>query len=55
MEPDGLTGLDSILDWPRHERCVEVEVALVLGQAEAVIIGSDLSHEYVAINSDYRS
>jgi len=39
----------------RHERCVEVEIDLGAGAAEATVIGADLTHEYVSENADYRS
>lgn len=41
--------------YPPHERCVEIEVDLAQGDAEAVVIGGDLTHEYVSENADYRS
>jgi len=43
------------VDFPAHERCVEIEVDLGLGDARATILGADLSHEYVSENADYRS
>ncbi len=43
------------VNFPPHERCVEIEVDLGLGQASAVVIGGDLTHEYVSENADYRS
>jgi glutamate N-acetyltransferase/amino-acid N-acetyltransferase len=43
------------VDYPRHERCVEVEIDLGAGDASATVIGADLSHEYVSENADYRS
>lgn len=43
------------VDYPPHERCVEIEVDLGGGAAEAVIFGGDLTHEYVSENADYRS
>jgi len=51
--PDG-TYLPPI-DYPPHERCVEIGVQLGLGSAEAVVLGGDLTHEYVTENADYRS
>jgi len=41
--------------WPAHEKRVEIEIALNMGKASASVIASDLSEEYVRINSDYRS
>ena len=43
------------VDFPAHERCVEIEVDLVLGRAGATVLGGDLTHEYVSENADYRS
>ncbi|KAH9256016.1 glutamate N-acetyltransferase/amino-acid acetyltransferase [Batrachochytrium salamandrivorans] len=42
-------------DFPAHDRVVDVEIDLNLGAASTVVIGSDLSHEYVEVNADYRS
>jgi glutamate N-acetyltransferase / amino-acid N-acetyltransferase len=44
------------VDFPAHERCVEIEIDLgVAGGANAVVLGADLTHEYVSENADYRS
>ncbi len=43
------------VDYPTHERCVEIEVDLGLGGANATVLGGDLTHEYVSENADYRS
>jgi glutamate N-acetyltransferase/amino-acid N-acetyltransferase len=43
------------IDYPPHERCVEVEVELGNGAATAVVLGGDLTHEYISENADYRS
>jgi glutamate N-acetyltransferase/amino-acid N-acetyltransferase len=43
------------IDYPPHERCVEVDVDLGQGAAAATVIGGDLTHEYVSENADYRS
>jgi glutamate N-acetyltransferase/amino-acid N-acetyltransferase len=43
------------VDYPPHERCVEIEVALGAGSAAATVFGGDLTHEYVSENADYRS
>ncbi|HEY0965772.1 MAG TPA: bifunctional glutamate N-acetyltransferase/amino-acid acetyltransferase ArgJ [Opitutaceae bacterium] len=43
------------VDFPAHERSVEIEVDLGRGSAEATVIGGDLTHEYVSENADYRS
>jgi hypothetical protein len=41
--------------YPPHQNFVEIEVELGTGSASAVVLGSDLTHEYVAENADYRS
>ncbi|HVS53218.1 MAG TPA: bifunctional ornithine acetyltransferase/N-acetylglutamate synthase [Opitutaceae bacterium] len=43
------------VDFPRHERCVEIEVDVGNGSASATVLGGDLTHEYVSENADYRS
>jgi glutamate N-acetyltransferase / amino-acid N-acetyltransferase len=43
------------VDFPRHERCVEIEIDLGAGSASATVLGADLTHEYVSENADYRS
>ncbi len=51
---DGLTFRPPV-DYPPHERCVELEVQLGAGAASAEVLGADRSHEYVTENADYRS
>ncbi|CAE8648980.1 unnamed protein product [Polarella glacialis] len=47
---------DSSLKYPPHRRVVDVEVCLGGGgSGQAVVLGSDLTTEYVLINADYRS
>ncbi|MGC4072448.1 MAG: bifunctional ornithine acetyltransferase/N-acetylglutamate synthase [Nibricoccus sp.] len=43
------------VDFPPHERCVEIEVDLASGGGECTVFGGDLTHEYVSENADYRS
>ncbi len=43
------------IDFPPHERCVEIEVDVGNGTAAATVLGGDLTHEYVSENADYRS
>jgi glutamate N-acetyltransferase / amino-acid N-acetyltransferase len=43
------------VDYPTHERCVDIEVDLGLGAANATVLGGDFTHEYVSENADYRS
>jgi glutamate N-acetyltransferase/amino-acid N-acetyltransferase len=51
---DGLT-FKPPLDYPAHERCVEIEIDLRAGPGAAEVLGADLTHEYVTENADYRS
>lgn len=43
------------VDFPPHERCVELAIDLGGGSAKATVLGADLTHEYVSENADYRS
>ncbi|MDB4473629.1 bifunctional ornithine acetyltransferase/N-acetylglutamate synthase [Opitutaceae bacterium] len=43
------------IDYPAHERCVEIDIQMGDGTAEAIVLGGDLTHEYVTENADYRS
>jgi glutamate N-acetyltransferase/amino-acid N-acetyltransferase len=43
------------LDFPPHERCVEIEIEVGNGDSSATVLGGDLTHEYVSENADYRS
>jgi glutamate N-acetyltransferase/amino-acid N-acetyltransferase len=43
------------IDFPPHERCVELNIDLGRGAASARVYGADLTHEYVSENADYRS
>ena len=43
------------IDFPPHERCVELEIEVGNGAASATVLGGDLTHEYVSENADYRS
>ena len=52
--PDGLT-FRAPIDYPPHERSVEIEIDLGLGTGAAEVLGADRSHEYVTENADYRS
>jgi len=43
------------VDFPTHERCVEIELDLGIGGTSATVFGGDFTHEYVSENADYRS
>ena len=51
--PDGL--FRPQVDYPPHERCVEIAIDLGMGRAATTVLGADLTHEYVTENADYRS
>jgi glutamate N-acetyltransferase/amino-acid N-acetyltransferase len=51
---DGLTFRPPV-SFPPHERAVEIEIALDAGDAEALVLGADRTHEYISENADYRS
>ncbi|TDH73173.1 uncharacterized protein CCR75_009116 [Bremia lactucae] len=49
-------GLDaSSHNFPPHGKFVEIKIDLGVGSEESQVLGIDLTHEYVAINADYRS
>ena len=41
--------------FPLHERTVDIHINLGLGSSQTVVVGADLTHEYVTENADYRS
>ena len=43
------------IDYPPHERSVEIEIDLRQGIESCTVLGADLTHEYVSENADYRS
>ncbi len=43
------------IQFPPHERSVEIEIDLANGQGACAVFGGDLTHEYVSENADYRS
>jgi glutamate N-acetyltransferase / amino-acid N-acetyltransferase len=52
--PDGLRFRPPV-DYPPHERTVDIDVDLGCGDGAATVTGTDLTHEYVTENADYRS
>mmetsp|Transcript_43035 Transcript_43035/g.84587 ORF Transcript_43035/g.84587 Transcript_43035/m.84587 type:complete len:495 (-) Transcript_43035:91-1575(-) len=42
-------------DYPRHQKFVEVGIDFGTPGGDAIVLGSDLTAEYVAVNADYRS
>ena len=45
----------SKIDKYMKNKIIEIEVNLGLGNASRIVYGNDLNHEYIKINSDYRS
>jgi glutamate N-acetyltransferase/amino-acid N-acetyltransferase len=43
------------VNYPAHERCVEIDLDLAGGAGACTVLGGDLTHEYVTENADYRS
>ncbi len=41
--------------WPMHEKTVDIDINIGMGNSVSTIIGSDLTHEYVRENADYRT
>ena len=41
--------------WPVHEKTVDIDINIGMGNAQSTILGSDLTHEYVRENADYRT
>ncbi|MDR2512370.1 MAG: bifunctional ornithine acetyltransferase/N-acetylglutamate synthase [Puniceicoccales bacterium] len=54
-EPDANGFFAPLVQYPPHERCVEVTLSLGIGSATATVVGADLTHEYISENADYRS
>ncbi|MGC3997364.1 MAG: bifunctional ornithine acetyltransferase/N-acetylglutamate synthase [Anaeromyxobacter sp.] len=48
-------GFRPSVDFPPHERRVEIAIDLGMGSGASAVLGADLSHEYVTENADYRS
>ena len=43
-------------NFPPHNRVVDISVRFVgSGAEECIVVGSDLTREYVDVNADYRS
>jgi glutamate N-acetyltransferase / amino-acid N-acetyltransferase len=51
--PDGV--FKPPVDYPPHERAVQLEIDLGAGTATSTVLGADLTHEYISENADYRS
>jgi glutamate N-acetyltransferase/amino-acid N-acetyltransferase len=46
---------DALLKGPLAERDLRLDIALGRGEGEYLLLASDLGHEYVNVNADYRS
>lgn len=56
-KPDAEGLFSAPINYPPHERCVEIDIDLgsIHAHGAATVIGADLTHEYVSENADYRS
>ncbi|TVQ35835.1 MAG: arginine biosynthesis protein ArgJ [Spirochaetaceae bacterium] len=45
----------SLRGYPQHDRTVDIDISCGSGSAATTVFGSDLSHEYVSENADYRT
>jgi glutamate N-acetyltransferase/amino-acid N-acetyltransferase len=53
-QPTG-ADVDAVLTGPLEQRDIHIEIELGAGDAEYLFLASDLSHDYVSCNADYRS
>jgi len=51
---DGLTFRPPV-SFPPHEQSVQIGIDLGMGDASALVLGADRTHEYISENADYRS
>ena len=55
VRPDSGIVFTPPIDYPPHEKVVDITIDLGLGNVEAVVLGADRTHEYISENADYRS
>ncbi|MCL2123865.1 MAG: bifunctional glutamate N-acetyltransferase/amino-acid acetyltransferase ArgJ, partial [Desulfovibrionaceae bacterium] len=53
-QPTGVD-VDAVLAEPLDQRDIPIEIALGAGDAEYLLLASDLGHDYISCNADYRS
>ena len=41
--------------YPAHNRTVDIDINIGNGKGAAEALGSDLSHDYITINAEYRT
>lgn len=49
------TDFDELLKEPLEQRDIYIDIVLGSGQGSYTLLASDLSHEYISLNADYRS
>ena len=54
LKPSNLTALPLYFSLPSFRLQIDIDLGMG-GGGRAVVLGSDLTHEYVAENADYRS
>jgi glutamate N-acetyltransferase/amino-acid N-acetyltransferase len=47
--------VDAVLTGPLEQRDIPIEIDLGEGEAEYLFLASDLGHDYISCNADYRS
>lgn len=47
--------LDALLEGPLEERDIPIDIVVGSGPGKCLLLASDLTHEYVTINADYRT
>jgi glutamate N-acetyltransferase/amino-acid N-acetyltransferase len=53
-QPTGVD-VDAVLTEPLEQRDIQIEIELGAGDAEYLFLASDLGHDYINCNADYRS
>ncbi|MFP4363116.1 MAG: bifunctional glutamate N-acetyltransferase/amino-acid acetyltransferase ArgJ [Spirochaetia bacterium] len=52
---DAASFSETLKGYPEHQKSVAIDIILSLGNGDAIVYGSDLSHEYIHENADYRT
>jgi len=53
--PDANGVFQPAINWPAHEKTVDIVIDLGCGAAAFTVTGCDRTHEYISENADYRS
>ena len=55
MSPELQDRFDALLEEPLKQRDLPIDIVLGSGSGSYTLLASDLGHEYVNVNADYRS